>query len=55
MCDSVAEVFGILTTSMSCGNIHCSCQRHQPGKMFLNFAVLMIEYLVATPYEFWLM
>ena len=52
---SVAEVFSILATSRSCGNIHCSYQHYQPGKITLHFSVLMIEYLVATSYELWMM
>ena len=51
MYDSVAEVFCILATRRSCGNIlknKCSYQRYQPGKITLHFSVLMIEYLVAT-------
>ena len=43
----MAEVFSILATSRSCGNIHCSYQHYQPGKTTLHFSVLMIEYLVA--------
>ena len=46
--DSVAKVFNILATSRSCGNIHCSYQRYQPGKIVLQVSVLMTEYLVAT-------
>ena len=55
MHDSVTEVFSILATSRSCRNIHCSYQHYQPGKITLNFSVLMIEYLVATSYELWMM
>ena len=54
MYDSVAEFFSILATSRSCGNIHCSYQHYQPGKITLHFSVLMIEYLVATSYELWM-
>ena len=46
--DSVVEFFSILATSRSCGNIHCSYQHHQPGKIILQVSVLMIEYLVTT-------
>ena len=46
----MAEVFSILTTSMSCGNAHYSYQHYQPGKITLHFSVVMIEYLVATPW-----
>ena len=53
--DSVAEVFNILATSRSCGYIHCSYQHYQPGKIALQVSVLMIEYLVATSYELWMM
>ena len=55
MYDSVAEVFSILEASRSCGNIHCSDQHYQQGKTTLHFSVLMIEYLVATSYELWMM
>ena len=55
MYDSVAEVFSILATSRSCGNIHCSYQHYQLGKITLHFPVLMIEYLVPTSYELWMM
>ena len=55
MYDSVAEAFSILTTSRSCGNVHCSYQHYQPSKTTLYFSVLMIEYLVATSYELWMM
>ena len=55
MYDSVAEVFSILVTSRSSGNIHCSYRHYQPGKITLHFSVLMIEYLVATSYELWMM
>ena len=55
MYDSVAEVFSILVTSRSCGNIHCSYQHYQPGKITLHyFSELMIEYLVATLDELWM-
>ena len=46
--ESVTDVFNILATSRSCGNIHCSYQHYQPGKINLQVLVLMIEYLVAT-------
>ena len=39
---------------ISCGNIHCSYQHHQPIKITLQALVLMIEYLVATSYELWM-
>ena len=55
MYDSVAEDFTILATSRSCGNIHCSYQHCQLGKITLHFSVLMIEYLVVTSYELWMM
>ena len=55
MHESVTEVFNILATSRSCGNIHCSYQQYQPGKIPLHFSILMIEYLVATSYELWMM
>ena len=55
MYDSVAEVFSILVASKSNGNIHCSYQHYQPGKITLHFSVLIIEYLVATSYELWMM
>ena len=55
MYDSAAEVFSILATRRSCGNIHCSYQRYQPGKITLHyFSELMIEYLVATLDELWM-
>ena len=54
MYDSVAEVSSILATSRSCGNIHCSYQHYQPGKITLHFSVLMIKYLVATSFELWM-
>ena len=54
MYHSVAEVFSILATSKSCGNIHFSYQHYQSGKMTLHSLVLMIEYLVATSYKLWM-
>ena len=54
MYDLVAEVFSILATSRSSRNIYCSYQHYQPGKITLHFSVLMIEYLVATSYELWM-
>ena len=45
--DSVAEIFYIFATSRLCGNIHCSYQHYQPGKITLQVSVLMIEYLFA--------
>ena len=50
----MTEVFNILATSKSCGNMHCSYQHHQPGKITLLVSVLMIEYLVAMSYELWM-
>ena len=55
MYDPVAEVFSILATSRSCGNMQCSYQHYQTGKITLHFSVLMIECLVATSYELWMM
>ena len=55
MYDSVAKVFTILTIIRSCGNIHCPYEHCQPGKITLHFSVLIIEYLVATSYELWMM
>ena len=49
--ESVAAVFNILTASRLRGNIHCSYQHFQPGKITLQVSVLMIEYLVAMSYE----
>ena len=37
MYDSVAEVFSILGTTRSCGNVHGSYQQYQPGKKTLHF------------------
>ena len=54
MYDSVAEVFSLLATKKSRGNIHCSYQHYQPGKITLHFSVLMIKYLVATSFELWM-
>ena len=55
MYDSVAEVFSILATSRSCGNIHCFYQHYQPGKITLHyFSELMIEYLVTTSDQLWM-
>ena len=45
------KFFNILAASRSCGNIHCSYQHYQPGKVTLQVSVLMIEYLVVTSYE----
>ena len=53
--DSVAEVINILATGRSSGNRHCSYQHYQPGKITLQVSVLMIEHLVAEPYELWMM
>ena len=52
--DSVAEVFNILATTRSFGNINYSYQHYEPGKMTLLVSVLMNEYLVATTYELWM-
>ena len=52
---SVAEVFISLAKSRSCGNIYYSYQYYQPGKITLHFSVLVIQYLVATSYELWMM
>ena len=52
--DSVAEVSSILATSRSCGNIHCFYQHYKPGKIALQVSMPMIEYLVATSYELWM-
>ena len=41
---SVAEVFDILATSKSCGNIHCSYQHYQSGKITLKVLVLIIYF-----------
>ena len=38
-----------------CGNIHRFYQHYQPAKINLQVSVLMIEYLVATSYELWMM
>ena len=43
-----SAVFNILATSRSCGNIHCSYQHYEPGKITLQVSVLMIGYLVAS-------
>ena len=51
----MVENFNVLATGMSCGNIHCLYQHYQPGKINLQVSVLMIEYLVATSYELWMM
>ena len=53
-CTTLAEVFSILAKGRLCGNIHYSYQHYQPGKTILHFSVLMIEYLVATSYELWM-
>ena len=54
MYHSVAVVFSILSTSRLCGNIHGSYQHYQPGKITLHFPELIIEYLIATSYELWM-
>ena len=46
--DSWAAVFNILVTSQSFGNIHCSCQHYQPGKMTLQVSLLMIELVLVS-------
>ena len=51
----MAEVFNILATSRLIGNMHCSYQDYQPCKITLQVSVLMIEYLVATSYQLWMM
>ena len=53
--DSVVTVFSILTTIRLCGHIHGSYQHYQPSKKTLQVLVLMIEYLVASSYELWMM
>ena len=55
MHESVTEVFNILATSRSCGNIHCSYQQYQSGKITLDFSVLMVENLISASYELWMM
>ena len=50
--DSVAKISDILETSRSCGSIHFSHQHYQPGKKTLQLPVLVIEYLVATSYNY---
>ena len=52
--DSVAEVSNILATSRSCGNMHCSYQHYQTGKLALKVSALITEYLVATSYKLWM-
>ena len=52
---SVAEISNILATSRLCGNKHCFYQHYKPGKINLQVSVPMIEYLVATSYELWMM
>ena len=52
--ESVVAVFSVLAASRSCGNIHRSYQQYQPGKITLQVSVMMIEYLVATSYELWM-
>ena len=51
----LVAVLNVLTANRSCGNIRCSYQHYQPGKTNLQVSVLMIEYLVATSYELWVM
>ena len=53
--ESVAAIFNTLTTSSSCENIHFSYQHYQLGNITLQVSVLMIECLVATSYELWMM
>ena len=54
--DSRAAVFNILATGRPLGNIHCSYQHCQPGKVTLQASVLMIGLvLVVTSYELWMM
>ena len=52
---SVEAVLNILETNKSCGNILCSYQQYHPGKITLEVSVPMIEYLVITAYELWMM
>ena len=47
----MAEVSSILATSRSFGNIQCSYQHHQPGKITLHFA----DDLIFTCYIIWIM
>ena len=47
---SVAELFNMLATSRSCGNIRCFDQNYQPGKITLQVSVLIIKYLVAMSF-----
>ena len=35
--------------------MHCSYQHYQLGKITLYSSVLIIEYLVSTSYELWMM
>ena len=35
--------------------MHCSYQDYQPCKITLQVSVLMIEYLVASSYQLWMM
>ena len=44
-----------MTTSRSCGSMHCSYQHYQPGKITIQVSVLMTEYLVAISYELCMM
>ena len=56
MCnESVTAAFIVLTTSSSCGNIYYSYEHYQPSKITLQVLVLMIEYLVTTSNELWMM
>ena len=47
---SAAELFNMLATSRSCGNIRCFDQNYQPGKIALQVSVLIIKYLVAVSF-----
>ena len=54
--DLGVAVINILAASRSFGNIHCSYQHYQPGKVNLQVSVLLIKLvLVATSYESWMM
>ena len=54
-CMTHGRSFHYFGNSRSCGNIHCSYEHYQPGKITLHFTVLTIEYLVAASYELWMM
>ena len=44
---SVAARFSMLAISTSCRNIRCFDQNYQPGKITLQFPVLISKYSVA--------